>query len=194
MTKNGPFFCGDGSIVRVPMMNKDTLFFVSESDLFQAIDLPYGRHGYSMTILLPKEGVTVDQLIAQMTPEKWDAWMGAFVERETYFAMPKLTLEYDASLKGVLAALGMPIAFGDQADFSNMVDSFRVYIDDVLHKTFLKVDERGTEAAAVTAVVIMPTCLSGIFVNRPYVMAIREKESGTIVFLGRIAAPEWKDD
>lgn len=194
MTLNGRFFCGDGSVITTPMMNKDTLFFVFENDLFQAIDLPYGKHGYSMTILSPHEDVTVDELIAQMTPEKWDAWMDEFIVRETDFGMPKLTLEYDASLKGVLSAMGMPVAFGDEADFSNMVDSLRVCIDDVLHKTFLKVDEKGTEAAAVTVVGITQTLEYGIYVNRPYVMAIREKETGTIVFLGRIAAPEWDGD
>jgi len=194
MTVNGQFHCGDGSDVTIPMMNKDTLFFVAYNDLFEAIDLPYGKHGYSMTILLPREGVTVDQLIAQMTPENWATWMGAFIEWQTFIGMPKLTVEYDASLKGVLAALGMSVAFSDQADFSNMVDSLSVCIDDVLHKTYLRVDEKGTEAAAVTAVVIMPTCLDYFIVNRPYIMAIREKESGTIVFLGRIAAPEWDGD
>ncbi len=190
-TFNGRFTCGDGSTITTPMMDKDTMFSCFTNDLFDAIDLPYGKHGYSMTILLPQQNVTVDQVIAQMTPENWAAWIAGFTEFKFDFAMPKLKVEYDASLKKVLIALGMPNPFSDEADFSNMIEGGGVLIDDVLHKTFLKVDEKGTEAAGATAVIIMPTGMMGMRVNRPYVMVIREKESRTIVFIGRIAAPEW---
>lgn len=191
MTYDGPFIQGDGSAITTPMVSKDTVFSWFDTDLFLAVDLPYGKHGYSMTVLLPDSGVTIEQLTSQLTPDNWAAWMGRFSESRLFFAMPKLKLEYDASLQNILSALGMPNPFTGDADFSSMIEGGDVFISDVLHKTFLKVDEKGTEAAAVTVVPIVD-CLPPLMIcDRPYVMAIREKESGTIVFLGRIAAPKW---
>ncbi len=193
-TFNSQFQAGDGSTLDCRMMTKDTVFNYFENDQFQAVDLPYGKKDYSMTILLPRPEVDIDQLIAQLTPETWAAWMGQFAETEMIFGMPKLKLEYNTSLKSMLIALGMGQAFTDRADFSNMVKDGGVCIGDVLHKTFLQVDEKGTEAAAVTVVIIIETSLPPMMIcNRPYLMVIREKETGTILFIGRISAPEWKN-
>jgi serpin B len=193
-TRDDRFITMDGSQAPCKMMHVkgDFSYFANES--FQAIDLPYGDAGFSMTILLPKTSTHVDSLIAGLIAEKWPAWMGSFSKHAVDLSLPKFTMQYDVTMNDVLTALGMGIAFSNTADFTRMYKPGNLKISKVKHKTFVQVDEEGTEAAAVTSVEIFVTRAHGgaitMRVDHPFVFAIRENQSGTILFIGKIMTPQ----
>ena len=196
-TREDWFTLPDSSQIRCQMMRQENEFSYFENDLFQAIDLPYGNEKFSMTIFLPKPEVDIDSLISQFNQENWGNWLGSFASDSGKLYFPKFTLEYKIELNDVLTALGMGIAFNPaRADFSGIAEVnplANLFISKVLHKTYIKVDEEGTEAAAVTSVEIGLTSLppAGFVmrVDRPFVFAIRESHSQTILFMGKIVVP-----
>ncbi|MDH4157348.1 MAG: serpin family protein [candidate division Zixibacteria bacterium] len=199
-TVAGKFKLPDGSLSDCEMMVKnsfeDTTFEFSyfENDLFQAVDLAYGKKAFSMTVLLPKLPADVDDIMNELSPENWATWMGSFSDEEIFFQMPKFKFEYEKELREILEAMGMSIAFdASRADFSNMFGDGAGWIDKVKHKTFVQVDEKGTEAAAVTVVVMIDSAPQPMIVDRPFVFVIHEHESGTIIFMGKVADPEWQE-
>jgi serine protease inhibitor len=165
-----------------------------ETDEFQALDLPYGNGLFSMVIILPREGVSLDDLIEGCDQATWDTWMSDFGTHEGMIQVPKFEIEYGDTLNGVLKRMGMAIAFGGGADFSRISLERNLYISNVRHKTYIRVDETGTEAAAVTVVEMRETSAGppGAFqmrVDRPFLFAIREHHSGTVLFMGKICDP-----
>jgi serpin B len=112
---------------------------------------------------------------------------------EVDLTLPKFKYEYECSLSETLAAMGMPKAFSGDADFSGMTGNHDLAISDVLHKAYVSVDEAGTEAAAATAVVIGLTAMHGetaqVTVDRPFIFLIRDIDTGTILFIGRVMNP-----
>ncbi len=148
-----------------------------------------------MTILLPKQGLDVNSLITQFNRENWADWVSSFSEGTVDLTLPKFKLEYEIKLNEVLQSLGMAIAFSPgQADFSRMYSGPQdLYISKVKHKTFVEVDEEGTEAAAVTSVEVTVTSAGpkGIEmkVDHPFVFIIRENRSQTLLFMGKILEP-----
>ena len=181
------------------MMMQEGDFRYFEHVDFQAADLPYGDGDYRMTIFLPREGRNVDALIAELNQENWNQWMDSFHKVGLTLQLPKFTLEYEIELNDVLKSLGMEIAFHPaQADFTKMYKKEEVgrnlYISKVKHKTFVEVNEEGTEAAAVTSVEMRVESAIGLFmrVDRPFIFAIRENQSGAILFLGKIVEPTWE--
>ncbi|MBN1693909.1 serpin family protein [candidate division WOR-3 bacterium] len=197
-TKDDVFHMPGGSTKECKMMEIRSYFKYFEDSLLQAIDIPYGKGNYSMTVILPEYSEDIDELIAGLTKEKWDEWMNSFYEDTVTLFLPKIKLEYKIKdlLEDVLKSLGMGVAFDDQeADFTGMYEPGGIFIDRIIHKTFLEVDEEGTEAAAATVVAMSLTCIDGnltIRVNRPYIFAIRENHSGTILFIGKIIEPIWE--
>ncbi|MBN1559945.1 serpin family protein [candidate division KSB1 bacterium] len=194
-TNDETFFVTENERVQAPFMRQthDSLPYF-ENDLFQIIDLPYGNKQFSMTIVLPANDKSVNDVVSQLRGENWSTWLGSLRRQKGTIQMPKFKLEYKKSLPGVLSAMGMGIAFSDAADFSGINAEKRTAISDVIHKTFVDVYEEGTEAAAVTAVEISLTSVGpapGFFmrVDRPFIFAIREKSSGTILFIGKIVNP-----
>jgi serine protease inhibitor len=190
------FTLPDDSKKSCKMMRKYGEFLYYENSEFQAIDLPYGDGYFSMTIFLPQIKTNINNLIQSLTQSNWDSWLSMFNKKEGTLHFPKFKLEYEISLPDALKALGMGIAFDPcSADFSNMYKGpNNLYISDVKHKTFVDVNEEGTEAAAVTSVEIGETSIPEIFnmyVNRPFVFAIRENHSGTILFIGKIVEPKY---
>jgi len=153
------------------------------------VDLPYGNSAYSMTILLPNQG-TIDQLAASLQAGTWTTWMGQLHELSTDISMPRLKLEWQRDLNSDLIAMGMRDAFvPGEADFTRMSTSMGrgLYIDRVKQKTYVDINEEGTEAAAVTSVGIRTVSAPApIRVDRPFIFAIRERLSGTIMFMGKI--------
>jgi len=194
-TKDDIFYLPGGSTKECKMMSIEEEFEYFEDSILQAIDIPYGIGNYSMTVILPKEGEDIDLLIAVLTQNQWDEWMSDFSENTLTLFLPKLKLEYEINdtLKKALANLGMGIAFDpEQADFTGMYEPGEIYIDRIIHKTFLKVNEEGTEAAAATVVGVGATSVGlTMYVNRPFLFAIRENYSGTILFIGKIVEPFW---
>jgi len=191
-TMDAPFELPGGSEVSCRMMYQKGTFSMSSGQLFSALDMPYGDSLYTMTILLPEEGVTTDEVIHWLNDASWQSVVNGLSPVEIEVYLPRFTLEFERSLKKDLAGLGMGVAFTSDADFSGMTDE-KVFISEVLHKTFVEVNEEGTEAAAATSVEISRTSLSPVFrVDRPFVFAIRENRSRTILFIGRIAYPEQR--
>jgi serine protease inhibitor len=155
------------------------------------VDLPYGGGAYAMTIVLPEDPAAAVPLSRTLTQNEWDSWIAAMDSTSLWVSLPKWTLEAEYTLNEVLQALGMDIAFAPgEADFSNMIPDYEAFISRVKHKTFIQVDEEGTEAAAVTSVEVGVTSAPpSITVDRPFVYAIRERLSGTILFIGKMADP-----
>jgi serine protease inhibitor len=192
LTKDDWFTLPDSSKKPCKMMTQDGEFQYFENADFQAIDLPYGNGDFSMTIFLPHSQKDIDSLIAEFNQDNWNKWINSFYKHEVMIEFPKFTLEYELILNNTLKALGMEIAFNpDLADFTKMYKGPEsLFISQVKHKTFVQVDEEGTEAAAVTSVEIaMTSAPPWMRVDRPFVFVIRENKSQTILFIGKIVEP-----
>jgi serpin B len=196
-TSPAPFHLSDGTTHDVPMMRTPEpipVGYAWTSDA-QVLDLAYGGGAYSMTIVLPASDVQLDTLMQTLTQSQWDAWIGALDSMSLDVTMPKFQLEYEKSLLDALEALGMRVAFcrnvpAVNPDFTAMYPPGGACISNVKHKTWVDVNEEGTEAAAVTSVEVGVTSAPpSIVVDRPFLFAIRERLSGTIVFLGAIVDP-----
>lgn len=165
----------------------------AETATYQAVDLPYGNGAFSMTVLLPKAGSDVEALSASLTPASWSAVVTGFHPAKVDLALPRFTLKWERKLNDDLKALGMQQAFvPDGADFTRMAASpigLHLYVQFVKQNTFVAVDEEGTEAAAVTVVGVGVTSLPVIpvmRVDRPWLFVLRERLTGTILFMGKI--------
>jgi len=192
-TQSAPFYLPDDSEVQCQMMQQQvTLDYYANED-FQAVDLPYGGGKYSMTVLLPALDKDIDELISELDDENWNEWTDHLSEEEVALHLPKFTLEYELKLNDVLKAMGMEVAFVPSlADFTRMNTGGGLYIEEVKHKTFVEVNEEGTEAAAVTSVEMGLTSapeFAEMRVNRPFIFVIRENHSGSILFAGKIMNP-----
>jgi serine protease inhibitor len=189
-TRDDEFIRSDGTRIPCRMMENKASFAYFETEAFQAADLRYGNGRFSMTLFLPKPGSSLNAFMAEFNPDHWNAWKEAFVERELSLFLPKFKVKYEVQLNDVLSDLGMGIAFDPaRADFSGINPDFDLYISSVKHKTFVEVDEKGTEAAAATVVEVGATSVGSVVamrVDRPFVFLIREKTSGAILFMGRI--------
>jgi serine protease inhibitor len=188
------FYLPDGSSKACQMMRLrcDEIAGMSTDD-FSAVDLKYGDGDYSMTILLPNSSKNLDSVTTQLTDENWKSWLGQFRLRNWPVQIPKFEIEYEKSLNDALTALGMGVAFSDFADFTGINRQGNLQITEVKHKTYVKVDEEGTEAAAVTSIGIGTTFEPSSFVvDRPFLFVIHENHSGTILFMGKIVDPTVK--
>lgn len=195
MTQDDLFIRDTGRQVPCKMMIQTNEFQYQENADFQAVDIPYGDGEFRMTILLPKPGQDINTLIAALDMQTWQTWVDGFSADSVTLQLPKFKLEYEIKLNDVLAALGMSIAFlPGQADFTGMYAPGGLFIDYVKHKTFVEIDEEGTEAAAVTVVAIGETSANPgpkfMRIDRPFLFVIRENDSGTILFIGKIVEPE----
>lgn len=192
-TRDEPFTLVDGTTTDVPMMyhGASTSFRTAYADGVSVVELPYGGDAFVMTLVLPNPGTSVHEVIADLDDARWSAWIDMLEEHHIEVVLPKFTIEYEVELRDVLETLGMTDAFiPDVADLTRMRPEGDLYIDHVKHKTFVEVDEEGTEAAAVTSVGIMPTSATPILrFDRPFMLAIRERFSGTVLFIGKIVNP-----
>jgi serpin B len=193
-TADAPFTCSNQSTVTCKMMSQKSTFAYYADSTMQAIDMPYGSGAFSMTIILPNTNTSIDQFAASLTEMQWNAVVNHLDSTTVNVYLPKFKLEYKRTLNSDLCSLGMGIAFTEFADFSRISTTAGLCISEVLHKTFIEVNEEGTEAAAVTAIgvgvtsvgpVITPTML----INHPFIFAIRDHQSGTMLFIGKIVNP-----
>ena len=187
-TKDAPFRGIAGEQPMRLMHRSGKMSFLFSADV-AAVDLPYGNSAYTMTVILPQPGTNIDAVAASLKPETWALWLSQFRELKTDVWLPKLKLEWERDLNDDLKALGMRDAFvPNGADFTRMSSRGReLYIDKVKQKTYVDINEEGTEAAAVTSVGISVTSLPpSLRVDRPFIFVIRERLSGTIVFMGKI--------
>ncbi|HEX6588560.1 MAG TPA: serpin family protein [Longimicrobiales bacterium] len=191
-TRSAPFTRADGSTVDVPMMDMDEAphLFAQTDDGTTLVDLSYSRGAYSMTLVLPPEGTDAMTFAASLDRAHWDGLIAQLdsVQR-VMVRLPRFTLEYDRVLNDDLRALGMQRVFSDAAELDRLTPE-PAYVHQVRQKSFIAVDEEGTEAAAVTSVEVRVVSMPPhIFLDRPFVFAIRERLSGVILFLGVVGNP-----
>jgi serpin B len=192
-THPSTFYLDTGGTITVPMMSgkiKDVGFARLDGGRTVA-EVPYGGQAFGMVLVLPAPGETVDDLIPALDDGAWSTWMDALHLSEITVQMPKFELEWGSLLNDALKAMGMQKAFNAmEADFSRMTPATDAHISAVKQKTYMRVDEEGTEAAAATSVTVGVTSAPpGITLDRPYLLAIRERLSGTALFLGVIRDP-----
>lgn len=198
-TRPSPFTLADGTEVEVERMNGELRAGIRFVDDVQVGELAYGGQAFVMNLVLPPQDGSLEELVASLDAETWERWIEGLPEdyeeaQEIQVGLPKLELSYEKELNDVLTTLGMGVAFDEgRADFSRLIElegAKRVYLDFVKQNTYLRVDEEGTEAAAVTTVGFKPTSMPpSLIVDRPYLLVIRERLSGTILFMGAIGDP-----
>ncbi|HLV81761.1 MAG TPA: serpin family protein [Chthonomonadaceae bacterium] len=193
LTHPGPFTLPDGRQKDCQMMHQSGSYPYFKGPNFQAVRLPYGKGRMSFLIFLPDSGVPMSTFLAGLTPESFAQWQSEFKPMHGDITLPRFRTEYGADLNAPLSSLGMGVAFDrNAADFGGMLPGGRFYISLVRHKTYVEVNEQGTEAAAATGVVMKPLALIRGFqfvVDHPFVCAIHDEQTGAILFLGCILDP-----
>ena len=190
-TENKPFYNFDNSTSTIPLMSMNATLPVLFTDSFSIVDIPYGDSLFSMTVILPSSKNDINTLAETVTNDNWNKWLSQLTTQELDLYLPKFKLEWDDSLNQVLKDFGMGIAFDpDNANFTRINPQIPLWISRVLHKTFIEVTEEGTEAAAATVVEMefksAGSAISIIRVDYPFIFAIREQHTGTILFLGKV--------
>ena len=187
MTRPGAFHLSDGSEKRVQMMRREGEYPYFRGETFEATSLPYGDGRLGMYIFLPNRDSNLNRFLRNLNEENWEQWVSQLQDRRHELMLPRFKLEYEVRLNDTLEALGMGIAFGGGADFSGMGPS--LFISEVRHKTFVEINEEGTEAAAVTVVVGVKSLPPAFRVDRPFFFAIYDAETETILFMGTVTEP-----
>ncbi|SHJ49279.1 serpin B [Tangfeifania diversioriginum] len=190
----------DGTTIKVPMMNKLENLDYTANSLFKAIKMPYGNGQYNMVIFLPETGKNSQNVIDELSAASWKKWMDEFEKTDRVdITMPRFKFEFEAGLNDLLKKMGMQKAFiPEVADFSKISD-VELYISAVKHKSFIDVNETGTEAAAVTSITFTTTSIGNepqkvpFFVNKPFVFAITENNTDAILFIGEVQNPEYDE-
>ena len=194
MTQTQPFYLPNGDRLDHPLMSQSGQFVYAETDQFQAINLPYGNRRFSMVVFLPKPSSSLEAFQQTLTAENWQTWNTQFRRREGMVKLPRFNTEFSVGLNDALKSLGMAIAFDpDRADFSAMIDA-QAFINRVQHKTFIEVNEQGTEAAGSTGISIGVTSAPidppfQMVVDRPFFYAIQDNQTGSILFMGTVVNP-----
>ena len=189
-TAPAPFTRLDATTVDVPLMHTSGQFQYAAGTGWQAVELPYVGGKLSMVVIVPDDLAAFDKTLD-------GAALAGIVDRlssrEVILAMPKFGIESKLELAPVLAALGMPTAFSDTADFTGITKEQALQISAVIHQANIDVDEKGTEAAAATAIVMRATAMPAepvtLTIDHPFLFALRDQESGAVLFLGRITDP-----
>lgn len=188
-TRDAPFHAASGD-QSAKLMHRQGKILYAETGDYQAVDLPYGDSAFTMSVVLPKDGRSVESVAASLTPAAWQSLSASFGQREVDLALPKVTLSWKRDLRGNMKALGMRAAFVDGADFTRMSPAGdRLVMSLLQQNTFVSIDETGTEAAAVTVGGITVTSAPVVItmrVDRPFIFVIRERLSGTVMFMGKI--------
>ncbi|MEH2033467.1 MAG: serpin family protein [Nostoc sp.] len=194
-TAQYPFYITSGRRKQHPMMSQKGDYRYYESEQFQAISLPYGKDGkFSFYIFLPKQNSNLKTFYENLNIENWEKWMTQFNKQKGFIRLPRFKTDYEVTLNDALKSLGMEEAFSNKANFSGMGKNFA--ISQVKHKTFVEVNEEGTEAAAATSVGIVATSLRQepepfrMIVDRPFFCAIRDNQTGSLLFMGSIIDPQ----
>jgi serine protease inhibitor len=198
LTAERPFTLMSGKQKPHLMMSRVGRYSYQEGDAFQAAVLPYGNKNISMYVFLPGTESNLDEFLDNLSFEDWEHWISRFEDAMGLIMLPRFQLEYGKSLNDALIALGLEVAFdGDKANFGGMCPiPPNVCIGEVKHKTFVEVNEEGTEAAAVTSVTMVATSMAPpdkefrMIVDRPFFFAIRDNQTGLILFMGVILDPK----
>lgn len=189
-TRDAPFTLADGQVVDVPTMHHAGVEAeAAAGDGFEVLRLPYGDDGrFGMEILLPDEGVALDDLLAQLDGPTWQAAVDELTPRpDVPVTLPRFELEWDAQLQGPLRELGVTAAF-DGGGFTPM-SPVGPALSSVVQKTYIRVDEEGTEASAVTGGAMRTSAPVPFAVDRPFAFTVSDRDTGTVLFLGTVHDP-----
>jgi serpin B len=195
LTDDHPFMLANGRRKMLPMMRRSGTWSFFTDGLLAGISLPYGSGRLQMDLFLPGDQDSLERLLGRLNETNWHSWLSRFRRAEGMLMMPRFKLEHETQLNRVLAALGMGRAFTRRAEFSGISRTGPLSIDEVKHKTYIDVNEEGTEAAAVTSVGIRLTGLVmqdrrfTMIVDHPFFFTIRDNQSGAILFMGAIVDP-----
>jgi serpin B len=177
------------------MMHRKDDYSLVDGDTFQLLDMPYENHDLSMIVILPKRKDGLKEIEKTITAANLEDWLRLRKLHSVDVKFPKFKFTSEFKLKTTLAQMGMPIAFSNAADFSSMASAEKLAIDEVIHKAFVDVNEKGTEAAAATAILIRPTSVppelpkANFHADHPFAFLIRDNRSGSILFAGRVQNP-----
>jgi len=194
-TQEEDFYLANASTKTVSMMHMEEDLLYYEDSLLQACELSYDTGNYSMVLLLPKEEQSTESIIAMLENDSWNTITDSLKEYTVNLKLPRFTFSWEKQLNDELTQMGMGIAFSDGADFTGISTSAPLKIDYVKHKTFIEVNESGTEAAAATVVGAVvtsgpdPSTIRDMHLNRPFLFLIREQTSNTVLFMGLIEKP-----
>ena len=197
-TRDEAFKLEDGSQKQVKMMHVKSDFKVAQSADYSAVQLPYANGEFSMTLLIPTGNNTVGSVLSKLTAQEWSELQSTrLTTTGVEVGLPRFTFEYSARLNSTLQKLGMNKAFLNNAQFGKISSSTATKVDFVKQDTYLGIDEKGTEAAAVTSIGMVPTSAGPgvtpkIICDRPFALIISEQTSNTILFMGRMMNPESK--
>ncbi len=188
------YFTTDGGVQeQCRLMTAGGELLCLEDQSIQAVDLPYGNGAYEMIVILPKHGINIDDFVTGLTKSGWEQMLAKLAKREGTLYMPRFKLSDRRKLNEYLKAMGMSVAFSqDSADFTRICHNIagRIYIDEVLHKTCIEVNEEGTVAAAVTSIGFGVTSVGPsefvMTVDHPFISCIRESSSGSLLFIGKV--------
>lgn len=192
-----PFKLSDGKTVDVPMMLQVKGFRLLQSDGFAALEMPYAGGDLSMMVFLPEKADGLGAFEKQITADRLSGWIDSLhkaAPTDVAVTFPKFTFTRSIALKPILSRMGMPLAFGHEADFSGMNGGREpLYISDAFHQAFVKVDEEGTEAAAATGIGMAGASVQvgpAFTADHPFVFLIRQNPTGSILFMGRVVSPQ----
>jgi serpin B len=192
-TRPEPFSLPTGDKIEVAMMrHRGGWFGYLGADGVQALELPYAGEDVSLVVLLPDRDSDLASLERRLTAERIDDWISRLrPQRMGVVAVPRFEMTDEFALADTLAALGMPAAFGVDADFSGMSDEDDLRLESVIHQAFVEVNEEGTEAAAATGVAarVKSAPPAEFRADRPFFFVIRDRRSGALLFVGRLNRP-----
>jgi serpin B len=196
LTRNETFHLLGGRQKPVPMMSQSGSYRYLRGDRFQAVSLPYGKGGVSLYLFLPDKDSSLSDFLKSLNYQKWEHWTNSFRNTPGDVKIPRFKLDYERTLNDALKVLGMEVAFSaGRADFSGMSERRDLFISEVKHKAVVEVNEEGTEAAAATSVGISVTSVRptpqrfNFIADRPFLMVIRDQQSGAVLFMGAVVEP-----
>jgi serpin B len=191
-TVQGSFYKPGGITAQVPMMKQTSDFKIYNGEGFTLAVFPYGQGNFVMDVILPDENDGIKNIIQLLNGTSFKGWLNLLYERKTELTFPRFKYGYKKELKDILTDMGMGIAFGDNADFSNLA-ALNLQLSFVLHQAFIETNEEGTEAAAATVVGVIATSMpAGPFIfnlDHPFIYFIRETSTNSILFMGKVVDP-----
>jgi serpin B len=196
-TQVKPFYLADNSTVQASFMTGAVDFKAYFDNSVDVFELPYSNSKYSMVIAMPANSTTsLSSLTASLDQAQWQTWMSKLSPVKTVITLPKFKFSYNKTLNNALKALGLGVAFTNNANFSLINPNAALKISQVVHKAYVETDESGTTAAAVTSVGIVTATAPAPapLINRPFLFAIREMSSGLILFVGTVNNPTLTGD
>ena len=189
----------EDSLITVQMMKssgKDYTYYFDEN--FSLCRMPYGRDVLAMYILLPDYNYTIEEILNEFDADEWLTWKNSLTplpEEDEYeyfeFSLPKFKIEYETKFNDILTDLGMVIPFTEYANFGKMTTE-ALWINYVKQKTFIEINEEGTEAAAATVVSMASGITPSFIVDRPFIYVLCDDRTDTILFMGKVREPLYE--